>query len=528
MKLKNLIIICLVVLNIKISAITESTRIMATSSTGRSIKIGLGSLDGVSVGEMAKFFVPDFHGHDHKVDPNLKNKNKVLAIGEAIKVNRSTSYWHVKRIGGAISYRGNIKEDLPLLVMRMGIDKRRPFVTRQTLKIEGRAKDQEIYKVDEGNGVPKDLIFEEDNYEQGEKLGSVAPTKSQDIETTVKKIWTKGRDEYDEDFSDVFAENIAPSLGDLSLSRKAVKKIEYETWDETTKGVAKKYNKLKYGLNSLYRGVVHDEGSNMRSTVDQMEYKTRRQKEKLDKVAVRTAIERMKKKPYTWSEDLTDRELRQFVVDAGVVEEIKRQKIALRESLDHDVSIRYSTPLQSSSLLTDEDNQGLGYGVSLSYEFALGRISEDLKKLTFEVELESALAYHNIGMENGRFEERSAKIYLNWYLLRPPSMISHFMPYVSLGLERGSANMDQQSLDRSYSYDMTSLLSAKFGLKYRFKAGDGRRDNLKIGYGYNLLMSYDSTKYLLKLEDNSINNSDLYSSFQSSQMKLSLGFNIYF
>ena len=175
----------------------------------------------------------------------MATKNLKLAIGEAVKVNRSISYWSIRRVSGKGNFRGNLREGLPLHVMRLERDKRRPFVTRQTVKVSGRKKDQIVFEATKEEGVPNDLIFEDDNFDSVDDIGGTVLTKKQDIEVDVRKTWVSGTDEYDEDFSDVYGTKITPPIGNTDFTAPAKKRIKNEVWRKASAGSVKKYNKLR-------------------------------------------------------------------------------------------------------------------------------------------------------------------------------------------------------------------------------------------------------------------------------------------
>jgi hypothetical protein len=499
-------------------AITQGAILLAVSSSSQSVLIDIGSLDGVKVGERAKFLVP--LNQKTSGDPNEKIKASVLAVAEAVKVNESGSYWRLKRLGGENSYQGVLKKRLRLRVMRMKRDPRRPFITRQTVKVADRLKGQSVIGVNESAGIPEDLIFAQSTPRQEVALSKTTATKRQDIEVVVKKSWVPSTAEYDEEFEDSFLGRSTPAVGNYALSERSKKEVGLEIWNKTTTGVQNKYNHLKYGLNALYRDSIDDDGTGINESIDGHVFSNRGDLEKLDQVAVRNALKRVKKNPYRWSQDLNDEELRQFVVESGIVTEVEKQKRALREKLSHEVILRYTTPLQSSTVVEGQGNQGLGYSLAIAYEFALSHLSEKWRPFSLEFELESLLSYHDIGGTNARFSELNGKLHLNWYFLRPPTMISRFMPFASLGFKRGSASVKSEDL----SYTSGSLFSTRLGVKYRMSAGDGRRKHLAMGYGYQFMVGYDATTYALS----NTSSDNIYTEFGSNQLKWSFGFSTYF
>ena len=227
----------------------EGTRVLQMSSSKKSIVLDLGYAEGLRNGDRSKLFVMSLE------EGLQKPRFTYVAEGEVIKVQNNQSYWFLRKIK---NFR-LLQKDATLSIVRQAKDPRRPFVSRRTLKIQGRAEDQNYYQVSEDAGVPDDLIFEEDDFFEGEKLRGTKATKRQDLELTRNKRYIKIGSEYDDKYEQARNRLIAPSeRDDESLLKQAKKKRRDEVFDSTSVDSVKKYNNLKYGLKGLYSGLVRD------------------------------------------------------------------------------------------------------------------------------------------------------------------------------------------------------------------------------------------------------------------------------
>jgi hypothetical protein len=222
---------------------------------------------------------------------------------------------------------------------------------------------------------------------------------------------------------------------------------------------------------------------------------------------------------------MTDKQLRSYLVQSGIAEELQRQKRALEEKAGHEFTLRYISNLTSNTTTEDENFQGTDYFLAFSYEWHLYSTSKKLKNFTVEFEVERGISHYDIGGGiNGRIAEGSLKGYLNWYFLRPPSSLYSYMPYLGIGFKRGNGTLESAEFDNTYTVQQTALPSAHFGLKYRFKSGDEKNAGLNVGYGVNFQFKYESMRY--NVVDIIVDN--IEPTYTSNQTRFSVGLNVYF
>lgn len=492
----------------------EGIEVLEVSSSKKSILLNRGFAEGVKNGDRAKLYLKDLR---EGVD---SPRFVYVGEGECINVKNKESYWFLRKIK---NFRF-IKKTQRLVMVRMAKDPRRPFVTKRTLRVQGRLEDQDYYQVSEDSGVPEDLIFEEDDFFKGDEVKGTTPKKRQDIEMYRKSPYVSLGEEYDEEFDQVSKNLAAPyDSGDERLIEAIEAEAKNKVFDSTTKTSVGKFNDLKYGLKGLYKENFTD-GSNTRNTMDGLNaYERKILKDRLNRRVSPSAIARIKREGPMWSKDMTDSQLRAYLIDTGIEEELQRQKRALKEKEGHEFTLRYTNNLNRNTTSEDPNFQNRDYAISLSYEWHLQGTSPFLKNFTFEFEAERGISFFDVGGINARIQEGSLKGYVNWYFLRPPFSLHSYMPYVGFGYKRGNGTLESAEFDNVYDLQFVSLPSAHFGLKYRFLAGDEKSSQLNIGYGINFQVKYEAVEY--SITDIVVDN--INPVFSGSQLRFSIGFNVY-
>ena len=494
----------------------EGTRVLQMSSSKKSIVLDLGYAEGLRNGDRSKLFVMSL------AQGLQKPRFTYVAEGEVVKVQNNQSYWFLRKIK---NFR-LLQKGATLSIVRQSKDPRRPFISRRTLRIQGRAEDQNYYQVSEDKGVPDDLIFEEEDFFEGEKLRGTKATKRQDLEVTRNKEYIKIGSEYDDKYDQARNRLISPTeRDDENLLKQAKKKKENEVFDSTSVPSVTKYNDLKYGLKGLYSGLVRDPSANVREGTDNLSV---RQRQLLADQSARElspeAIARIRRDGPRWSQDMDDEQLRNYLIETGIEGELRRQKRSLNEKGGSEITIRYTTNLSSNTTEEDPNYRGTDYALSFAYEWHLSSTLDSLENFTLEVELERGISHYDVGGINGRITEGSLKGYVNWYFWNAPNSLYRYMPYVGFGIKRGNGELESAEFDNIYTYQILGFPSGHVGLKYRFKSGDVKDETLKMGFGLNLQLKYESMRYNV----NDILVDDIAGSFVATQTRFSIGFNIYF
>lgn len=494
----------------------EGAKVLAVSGSKKSILLDFGHEEGLKNGDRAKLYIKDISGG--------LSYPKVFYVGEgeAIKVKNKVSYWFLRKIK---NFR-LLKKDQMLGMVRQGQDPRRPFVTRRVLQVQGRKNEQDYYQVNSAEQPPEDLIFEEGDFVISNKVSPGKALKRSDIDLQRNALYLDLGEELDEEFDQVVRKKQVPNYdSDEELIKQIEKEKEDGVFDSASRKSVEKYNKLKYGLKGLY-------GQNLRgndkNTPDTGFYNTRendvlndQEARKLDPVLVK----KMDREGVRWSQSMSDENLRKALVQSGIREELQRQKRVLGEKKGSEFTLRYITGLNDNTTQDDPNFQGKDYALSISYEWHLGRTLESLNYFTFEIEAERGISHYAIREDiNGRVSEGSFKGCINWYLFRPPYSLFSYMPYVGIGFKSGNGDLESAEFDSTYSVQFSSVPYAHAGLKYRFQAGDEKDLALRVGYGINFQLRYESISYTIS--DVVVDNID--TTFQTNNLKLGVGLNVYF
>ncbi|MAF79124.1 MAG: hypothetical protein CME63_11520 [Halobacteriovoraceae bacterium] len=494
----------------------EGAKILEISSSKKSLILDKGYAEGFVNGDRAKFYVKDLE------EGVLNPRFHYVAEGELIKLKNRESFWFLRKIERF----QDLVESGQIVMVRQARDPRRPFVAKRTLKVKGRASDQEYYEVNEDAGIPEDLIFEEGDFFMSDKLVDTKPTKKQNLEISRKSPYVKIGKEYDEDFDQERNKLMTPSdEGDRTLIRQIKKKAKEKVWDSTARPSVEKYNDLKYGLKGLYAGVKTDPSTNVHDSTDFLSVSERRliAKREREKISPEV-IERIKREGPRWSQGMDDDQLRQYLITTGIEGELRRQKEALEDKPGHELILRYTSGLQSFTTDEDPNNRGTDYAIGMSYEWHLKGTYIALDYWTLEFGLERGISHYDVGGVNARITEGSLKGFANYYLWNKPSSIRKYMPYIGFGVKRGNGDLESFSFDKVYRYQLLSVPTAHLGIKYRFQSGDAKDESLNYGLGVNFQLVYESLRY----NSQDVIEDDIDSVIEVSQFKFTVGMNIYF
>jgi len=494
----------------------EGAKIIEISSSKKSLILDKGHAEGFVNGDRAKFYVKDLS------EGLMYPKFHYVAEGELIKLKNRESYWFLRKIERF----QDLSESNSIVMVRAARDTRRPFIARRTLKVKGRANEQEYFQVSEDAGIPEDLIFEENDFFMSDELVKTKPTKRQNLEITRNSNYVNVGKEFDDSFDQERKKLMTPSdEGDRNLIRQIKDKAKDRVWESTARPSVEKYNNLKYGLKGLYAGIETDKNTNAHKSSDFLSISEKRLIEKREREKISPeVVERIKREGPRWSQGMDDDQLRQYLITTGVEGELRRQREVLEDKPGHELILRYSSALQSNTTDEDPSNRGTDYALGLAYEWHLKGTYKGLNFWTLEFGLERGISHYDVGGVNARIVEGSLKGVVNYYLWNEPSSIRKYMPYIGMGIKRGNGDLESFAFDNVYRYQLLSIPTAHVGMKYRFKSGDAKDESLNYGVGLNFQLLYESLRYNAQdtLED------DIASVIEVNQLKFSVGMNIYF
>jgi hypothetical protein len=217
-----------------------------------------------------------------------------------------------------------------------------------------------------------------------------------------------------------------------------------------------------------------------------------------------------------WSADLDDRQLRRYMLEAGMVEEKKRQEFALENRFMDELLFNFAYQIKGNESSNPTDNMASPYAISIGYEYHFMRIARALDPFSFTLIFEGGVDYYDVGGFNARGKEWSLLGNFNWYFLSLPSATEKLLGYVGVGFRYGETNLVANELSTSYPYQLLALPTLELGFKYRFPTSSNEDG---FGWGVNLYMNYLKTQLnvLVDLQD------DIYGTIYDDEVRLNAG-----
>lgn len=489
-------------------------KIFQASSSGKSIIVERGKLEGLTIGETAHIFYRD--SKSTVTNP----KYEYVAEGEVVKLKDSQSYWYLKKIRRHY----HIRTGKNLAFIMKGRDPRRPFNTRHVHRLA--PGDQSLIDFKNQGEMPDDLVFGDEQYYVQDSLIDTKVVSNDDIVTNQVQKWDKfGGEEYDKRLGSSRVVLRSPPIVESEKVELIKKQLDKSVFDSTAIWSMSKVNAQKYGLEQLYSDAIVEKGTGVRAKTNTPGlYAQYKEKEKEENLISPGATHMIREGGALFSRGMTDKELRKFFIDSGIERELARQKKALEQSLDHEFQLTYSNNMTNHSTTEDASYQGSNYALTLAYELYLQRTMDRLRNYTLSAEFERGVGNYDINNINGRFSYGSFNVYIHYYFLNPPISLKRYMPFLGIGYRNGNADVFSPNLTKDYEYEFNVIPSLRFGVKYRFKEGDTDAEFVKLGMGLSLLAQYDSISFT----NTSFIEDDVFSSFSTNELKVGIGLNMYF
>ena len=494
----------------------EGIKIIQTSLSKKSLILDRGTLEGLAIGQKAKLYFKDLS------EGVSKPKFIYVAEGEIIKVHSNYSFWFLRKIR---NYR-LLKNNGELVMLRKTMDPRREYRGRHTQKVLGPGQSKEASVFQDEVGVPADLIFEDDGYFKSDEIIDTKPSKLQDFETRSYSRWLRsGTKEWDDKYKqDLPSFHINPQSNEETISRIKKRQEEF-VYQSTTDNAVKKINDDKRGLKGFYKDSFHDNQTGIQEGIDieniYQKSITDRNEEKKISPHIR---EKLHREGVTFSADMSQEELRRFLIKSGIEEEKRMQERAAGERAGNDLIFRYNSGMISNTTDEDDNFRGRDYSIVIGYEWQLYQTAEAMDRFTFELNLEQGISHYDLGGINGRFSESALAGFLNFYFWNAPYKLGSYMPFVGLGVKRGQAEGFSPNLSKDYSYQLMALPSFRLGIKYRFKPGDTIDEDFKFG----MAVSFLFTSEKVRLNTTNIVEDDIFSVMNYTNNKFGVGFSFYF
>lgn len=489
----------------------QGIKVLEVSSSGSSIVVDRGSLEGVREGQSGQFY--------YQIGDISKPKLYFIGEAEVIKSHSDRSFWFFKNIENFQF----LKKGKTILFARdrVVLEGRRKYKIRENKVLLPRAKSLSEYVDDRNRGMPAEMVYKENEYITSPEITQTSATVDYDVKQVKYLNWKKrGNPEFSENYLDEI-EAVFIDQSNRGVKPDAIRQaLDKEIAKSTVEGAVDKVNRQKVGLASLYRESKRDRPSHKNSYEESM---TPKKREPINP----RAMEKIRREGPTWSADMEDKQLRRFFIKSGIAEEKERQKRVLSERVGHELNFKITSDADNVTTENDQSNTGIGYSINLTYEIPLKGSVGFFESFTFEFGFEQGNTFYAVNDDvNVRVKYGNFRGFLNWYFWNEPISIRKVIGYFGIGAARGNGTMLSSELTDEYKVSTLAMPIYQGGLKYRFKAGDTNDELVKIGFGLGLSFSYEPTKY--SILDTVSTSDDIDGSMTLNRLKVAFGLSAYF
>lgn len=564
------------------SQVQDTVRIVEASSTGRTIKINQGNLEGVSEGELGDFLMQTKDGRYY-----------VAARGEVKKTYANSSLWYLYEVFDTGAIKVNEKSILirsgkvlkgraKLKVKRRKVvfepdskQKRQPLIDSYLEEFE-RGMPETIIKNDEkfayGKPLKQTKSYADHDVEildfygwkqtgQSSEIQEILPLESFDInseeaedelltefdvdknyESLLKKRRAEERRKQRLEITDIEDLDYTTDLSEEDdIEFKKIEEIqvgpqenlvqnEYkeETFDLMVKATEEKANDPDYDIEDMFSKKWVDDPNKhlvLRRTYGSSEESLFGKKKKLENIT-EAAREKLRSEGQSWSDDFSDAQLRRFIVTNGLDNELKRQEFFRDNSIDHEIFLTMHSDIVDKTTVNDDENKGLAWGYSFGYELQLMRFFQGLKRFSIDISYTSGINSYDFETYNMFSDESSWGVRGKWYVHNYPSSIEKYQWYLGAGIRKGSTVLTHPDLLRTLTYDL-SVPSFEFGIRYRWKKNTGP-SLWRYGLGAQTSIVYETVN-LSSNQSTFVNASQrLNDNKDFTSVKINFGLGVYF
>ncbi len=510
--LQILIVFCLSI-NVKpvFAETFHKIKILELNKDKSAVKIDYGLLDGVKAFSKGKIYWQRSERY-----PDLT----LVAEIEAIKSVDRTSLWRVIKFHKKEFLEKN--QTLVFVYQDEVLKGRADYKTLKRVMVIPEIKKRITHLKDLNRGVPEEIIKREDDYTSYEELlDKTALNEEHDLEYIEIQKWRKtDRRVEDEHLGNValFEPEILPKK--RKEREKLVDAAKTETFNTTVDRGVSYANSLKGGVNDLhkdieekpYQGVLKNSYKTFLDFIN---------KERLPDEAQKRLLERY---GANWSKTMSDKQIRDFLITSGTVEEGQRQHFSYKNAIArNEFSLKAGRGMATDSINSSDSLKGYDGEFLIGYERHIKNFEDLTTKWSIEAAYHNTRNYFSLKNANVVSYESSYKLVGNYYFYNYPSTVKEFIFYSGIGIKYGSASLRSTFVDKKYSYQMQSLPYFQVGAKYRVIAGDQINDVLPFGVGLSTLISYEQTKFT----PNGADKDNQIGVVSSSDMRFLFGINIY-
>lgn len=446
------------------------------SSSGKSIKLNLGTLDGVGI---------DDKGELSTIEGSLEvPKYNNIASGKVIKVFPNFSYWYFPDANHK-SFEKNVTYGL-MLQSKTLLGRNGQKVTYKVESYESKRARENLETSPVPNLPVQNLVNknvdEEFVYKNEKKTDELLIVKESEVVTKQNFL-------VDEDFEELkYLRADQVQINDKEITQKNLAKVSRHQNTNQLKNITNK----KQGYEELYYKdsfvKYNDSDKKFQENMSRKYYEELAQKEMLPA----STIALIRKEGPMWSGDMDKDELQNYLITTGIAAEQVRRENAMLFKSGNEVTIFLGSNVTNHASTEDPSHQNNGFSLGIAYELYLARASQRLQNWSMDMLFEQGTFNVDLGGVNGRFTYGTLGAHLNYYFINYPHSRNKLAMYIGGGIKRGNSDVTSANFSKDYEYEILAIPSLHFGAKYRIPSAKDYEMYSSLGFGFNFKISVDT------------------------------------
>lgn len=427
-----------VVLSLSGRASDDVVRVLAKTNATNTLVVNKGLLDGLRAQNKGHFIL---------IDKDQKQLD--LGQAEAVKVFNGYSIWQLKKIPEK-----EILENQQLILREMGaFFNHQPELPVSRRKVIGARKNSEntltknserfekgltLEELDQNDPVEK-ILVEQSEWAHRESYDGEKQAVPQEIKPNLSEVT-------DEDFKDAYKAKRFDDLVKGEVTEQNVNPIKPEQLERTSKYIGTD--------ESTYKALADD----------------RYQR----KVRAQAEITKQEKKGASWSDDMSDRELINFVKKNGIAHEEERRLYLMHKQYTMEATLSFGYKINDSSTTADTTTTNqMTRDFSMALEYFLGSRYQTFDHFSVEGDFRKGESIAAAGTQNARVSSTTLGATALWYPFTFPTELAKNLFFVGVGFKKGNAELATSRSSQAYSVTIFPVLTA--GIRYHFEKGFGLR-----------------------------------------------------
>lgn len=426
----------------------DVVRVLSRTSSTNTLVVNKGLLDGVRAQSKAHFILLN-ENQDEKDEKDKIPKQLDLGQAEAVKVFNGYSIWQLKQHPQV-----EIQENQKLILREFGT-----FYTRQPdLKV----RRQRV--MGDRRNVENSLSKKSDRFEKGLSLEEWDEADPVDKVLLEQHEWAE-RESYDGEKQAVPHE-IKPNLSEVT-DEDFKDAYKGKRFGDLVKGEVKENNTNPIDRDQLYR-------NNKFIGTGETTYKALADDRYQRKLRADAAITQQEKKGPSWSDDMSDRELINFVKKNGVAHEEERRLYLMNKQYTMEATVSLGYKINDSTTTADTTTSSqLTRDLAVGLEYFLGTRYKKLDHFSIEGEFRRGQAIAAAGTYNATVTSTTFGANAFWYPFTYPTELEKNLVFLGLGFKKGNASLATSRSSQDYSVTVFPVFEA--GIRYHFANNIGLR-----------------------------------------------------